>query len=95
MCSALELLDIGVTGTVGQNVSGTYFRNLRYFIARNASAVATPAGTTIFNSNSPIAKGTGKILVPRAMVDSYKAHSSWGRYSDVIEAIEDNPDICG
>lgn len=95
MCSALELLDIGVTGTVGQNVSGTYFRNLRYFIARNASAVATPAGATIFNSNSPIAKGTGKILVPRAMVDSYKAHSSWGRYSDVIEAIEDNPAICG
>ena len=95
MCNALELLDIGVTGTVGQVLSGSYFRNLRYLIARNASAVATPAGSTIFNSSSPIAKGTGKILVPRAMVDSYKADSNWSRYSAVIEAIEDNPDICG
>ena len=95
MCNALELLDIGVTGTVGQVLSGSYFRNLRYLIARNASAVATPAGSTIFNTSSPIGKGTGKILVPRAMVESYKADSSWGRYSAVIEAIEDNPDICG
>lgn len=95
MCNALELLDIGVTGTVGQVLSGSYFRNLRYLIARNASAVATPAGSTIFNASSPIGKGTGKILVPRAMVESYKADSNWGRYSAVIEAIEDNPDICG
>lgn len=95
MCNALELLDIGVTGTVGQVLSGSYFRNLTYIIARNTSAVATPAGSTIFNASSPIGKGTGKILVPRAMVESYKADSSWGRYSAVIEAIEDNPDICG
>lgn len=95
MCNALELLDIGVTGTVGQVLSGSYFRNLTYFIAWNTAAVATPAGSTIFNSGSPIAKGTGKILVPRAMVDSYKADNNWSRYSAVIEAIEDNPDICG
>ena len=68
---------------------------LEYFIARNTQAVATPLASTIFYSQSPIAKGTGKILVPRSMVASYKADSSWSRYADVIEAIEDNPDICG
>ena len=93
VCTSLELIDAGVTATLGQNLTITHFSKLATLILRNTSQVVTPANTAIFNASSPIAKGTGKILVPRSMVASYKADSSWGAFSDVIEAIEDNADI--
>ena len=93
VCTSLELIDAGVTATLGQNLTITHFSKLATLILRNTSQVVTPANTAIFNASSPIAKGTGKILVPRSMVASYKADSSWGAFSDVIEAIEDNTDI--
>lgn len=44
---------------------------------------------------TPIADGTGYIYVPSALVESYKADSSWSTYKDQIRAIEDHPEICG
>ena len=93
--SKLELLDVGMTETLGQNFNTSVFIAMKYFIMRNASVVVTPNRTPVFWSASPIGKGEGKILVPRAMVDTYKADESWSTYAEYIEAIEDNPDICG
>ena len=93
VCTNLELIDAGVTATLGQNLTITHFSKLKTLILRNATTVVTPVNSAIFNASSPIAKGTGKILVPSGMMASYKADSNWGAFSDVIEAIEDNPDI--
>lgn len=93
--SKLELLDVGVTDTLGQNFNTSVFLAMKYFIMRNATTVVTPNRTPVFWSASPIGLGEGKILVPSAMVDTYKADANWSTYADYIEAIEDNPDICG
>ena len=93
-CLNLELLDLGVTAEIGATLSNTGFTKLTTLILRNGTEVVTPYTDVIFHANTPIAQGTGKILVPRSMVASYKAHSAWGAYSDVIYAIEDHPDIC-
>jgi len=90
----LELLDLGVLTSIGASISTVNFNKLETLILRNISQVVTPYAATVFHASSPIAQGTGKILVPRAMVNSYKADSSWGAYSDVIKAIEDYPAIC-
>jgi hypothetical protein len=45
--------------------------------------------------NTPIAKSTGYIYVPRALVDSYKSATNWSTYANQIRAIEDYPDITG
>ena len=52
-----------------------------------------PYNTIVFNASSPLGKGEGKILVPRSMVASYKADSTWGAYAAEIFAIEDYPEI--
>ena len=39
--------------------------------------------------NTPIAKGTGYIYVPRALVDSYKAATNWSTYAAQFRALED------
>ena len=83
-----------MTAEIGATLSNTGFTTLTTLILRNGTAVVTPYTDVIFHANTPIAQGTGKILVPRSMVASYKAHSAWGAYSDVIYAIEDHPDIC-
>lgn len=92
-CTALEVLDLGVTTEIGVTLNNTGYTKLTTLILRNAEAVVTPYATTIFNTSSPIAKGEGKILVPRSMVASYKADSAWGAYSAVIYAIEDYPEL--
>ena len=94
LCNKLALLDLGCPTEIGSSLTGTGFAALENLIMRTTSEVVTPFSSPIFNANSPIAKGTGKILVPRSMVSAYKAHTSWGAYSAVIEAIEDFPEIC-
>ena len=94
MCSALELLDLGVTSEIGANISSSSsWAKLTTLILRNVEQVVTPYSTTVFYSGSPLGKGEGKILVPRSMVASYKAHSSWGAYAAEIYAIEDYPEL--
>lgn len=46
-------------------------------------------------ANTPIAKGTGYIYVPAALIDDYKTATNWTVYADQFRAIEDYPDICG
>lgn len=45
--------------------------------------------------SSAIAKGTGYIYVPSALVATYKAATNWSLYADQIRAIEDYPEITG
>lgn len=94
ICNNLELLDIGCPTEIGASLNSNNFTSLATMILRTTSQVVTPYSSPIFSANSSIAKGSGKILVPRSMVGSYKADSSWGAYSDVIYAIEDFPEIC-
>ena len=93
-CQNLELLDAGVTTTIGINLNSTYFKKMKYMVLRNTTTVATPYGSTIFSSASPLGAGEGLILVPSSMVASYKADSAWGAYSAAIESIESHPEIC-
>ena len=90
----IELLDLGVATEIGESLKGDTYQYLTTLILRNTSQVVTPYAATIFYASSPIAMGTGKILVPQSMVASYKADSAWGAYSDVIYAIEDNAELC-
>ena len=94
MCSALELLDLGVAGEIGANInSSSSWAKLTTLILRNVEQVVTPYSTTVFYASSPLGKGEGKILVPRSMVASYKADSTWGAYAAEIYAIEDYPEL--
>lgn len=52
-------------------------------------------GATSAISDTKIAKGTGYVYVPSALVDSYKAATNWSTYAAQIRAIEDYPDITG
>ena len=93
VCSSLEVLDLGLVTAVGLQISSTYMSKLRYLILRNTTSVVTSGNAP--NSSSPIGKKTyAYILVPRSMVDSYKADSFWGPYASIIAAIEDHPEIC-
>ena len=95
ICNKLELIDLGCLTEIGMSISGYGYTSWKTLILRTTSQVVTPSSSPIFGANTPIPKGEGKILVPRSMVAAYKAHESWGAYSDVIEAIEDFPEICG
>jgi hypothetical protein len=46
-------------------------------------------------TNTPIAKRTGYIYVPKALIDQYKVAENWSRYASQFRAIEDYPDVCG
>ena len=93
-CNALELLDLGLVTEIGANInSSSSWAKLTTLILRNETTVVTPYSTTVFNASSPLGKGEGKILVPRSMVASYKADSTWGAYAAEIYAIEDYPEL--
>lgn len=46
-------------------------------------------------ASTPIAKGTGYIYVPAALIDEYKTATNWVTFASQFRAIEDYPDICG
>lgn len=50
--------------------------------------MCTLASTSSF-SDSAIAKGTGHVYVPRALVDTYKAATNWSTYAAQFRALED------
>ena len=44
--------------------------------------------------DTPIARGTGYIYVPAALIDTYKTATNWSVFADQFRAIEDYPEIC-
>lgn len=81
----LELLDFHVATSFGATVSNS--TKLKAVIIRTPTR-ATTIYTTVF-SNSSIAKGTGYIYVPAALVDEYKAYANWKTYASQFRALED------
>ena len=93
-CSLLELLDLGLATEIGAAInSSSAWSKLTTLILRNEEQVVTPYTSAVFYASSPLGKGEGKILVPRSMVASYKADSTWGAYAAEIYAIEDYPEL--
>lgn len=68
--------------------------SLDTLILRNSSKIAKLVNPNAF-TGTPIAKGTGYIYVPAALIDEYKTATNWARFADQFRAIEDYPDICG
>lgn len=54
----------------------------------NSSNVTALNHANAFN-NTPIAKGTGYIYVPSALLDSYKTATNWSVYADQFRALEE------
>ena len=46
-------------------------------------------GSGLVSTSTPIAKGTGYIYVPRALVDTYKTATNWSTYANQFRALED------
>ncbi len=91
-CAKLSKLDLHKAGTIG-----TYaFYGCSAFktLILRMDAVPSLGGTNAF-TNTPIAKGTGYIYSPRALIDNYKNSTNWSTYAAQFRAIEDYPDICG
>ena len=49
--------------------------------------------TNPFGGSTPLAKGTGYIYVPRALLNDYKTAENWSTYAAQIRAIEDYPEL--
>ena len=81
--TSLRVLDIK-TSSWNFDVS-TDGKCLETVILRGTSVVS---GTPAFHPESPIALGTGHILVQPSLVDSYKAAAAWSNYAAQIEEIE-------
>ena len=107
-CSKLKKVDLpkfgditGITsdydkGRYGQIMVNmfAYCKLLDTLILRNSSRIVSLGNTNAFTS-TPIAKGTGYIYVPAALIDEYKTATNWTTFANQFRAIEDYPDICG
>ena len=91
-------MDFSLVTTIDLN-SFMNCTNLTSVILRNTTMV-TLTNANAFD-NTPIAKGTGYIYVPKALLSDtdstsdYRQAASWISYSAKFRAIEDYPEICG
>ena len=84
-----DLPSLKSIGTHGFNACS----KLTVLILRSET-LCTLANTNGF-LNTPVAKGTGYVYVPKALLEQYKAATNWSTYAAQIRAIEDYPEICG
>ena len=87
-CSLIVSLDIKGDVT---NIGDGAFRscsNLATVIFPNVTSVPKLGGTTVFQS-TPIAKGTGYIYVPDALVESFKTAIRWTTYANQIKGLSE------
>lgn len=85
-------VDFALVASIGENA----FQNsakLSTIILRYGTLVTIENTNAL--ANTPIAKGTGYIYVPKALIDSYKTATNWATYANQFRAIEDYPEICG
>lgn len=90
--NSLEYVDLPVCTRIGALVfymTGT----LKTLILRSNTMCTLDNVNALqgnWSGNTPqIAKGTGYVYVPRALVDSYKAATNWSTYADQFRALED------
>lgn len=88
---ALEKVDLCTCALGGGCFRGCI--SLTALILRRADAICELTDTNAFN-NTPIAKGTGYVYVPAALIETYKSATNWSNYANQFRAIEDYPEIC-
>lgn len=99
-CPKIKKVDLGESFTAFPSITGSYygpFYSCPMFdtlILRSNTLVINPSSYLIDSSNL-IAKGTGYIYVPAALIEDYKVAANWAPYAAQFRAIEDYPDICG
>lgn len=92
-CNALEYADLGlVTNLPSWSLANCNV--LETVILRKVDKICTLQVTNAL-SGTPIAKGTGYVYVPSALVEEYKSATNWSTYAEQIRAIEDYPEITG
>jgi hypothetical protein len=91
-CSQLTTVNLPAATSIGAEAFYNCSK-LTALILRNTEKVASYSSRPCYGT--PIAKGTGYIYVPAALVDSYKAATGWSTYAAQFRAIEDYPDVCG
>lgn len=89
--SGLKKADFGSLSSIGNLAFWT--TPLETLIIRSET-VCSLSNTNCLGGTS-IAKGTGYLYVPSALVDEYKSATNWTAYSAQIRAIEDYPEITG
>ena len=92
-CTGLTTADFGSVGSIASSCF-SYCSKLTTLILRKTSAICTLSNTNAF-TGSAIAKNTGYIYVPSALLDTYKSATNWSTYASQFRAIEDYPDIVG
>lgn len=93
-CNSLKKVDMGAAKSIAQS-SFDYCESLETLILRRSEAICTLANATNTLRDTPIAKGTGYIYVPSALIETYKTATNWVNYASQFRAIEDYPDITG
>lgn len=83
-CSNLEQIDFGSQASATHDLSLRDVTKLRTIILRNQNARWNAYTLTLATAATGL-----RILVPRAMVDSYKAANNFSRYADNIYTLED------
>lgn len=85
-CSALTTADFQVATSINGNAF--YGCSKLTVLILRSETMCTLSNTSAFDG-TPIKSGTGYIYVPRALVDSYKAATSWSTYANQFRALED------
>ena len=94
-CTSLRKVDLGASlNNLSNSRTFSGCTSLDTLIIRKTNGVPG-IGTNSTLLNTPISSGTGYIYVPRDLIESYKAASSWAPFVNQFRAIEDYPDICG
>ena len=88
--NALKVVDCGFTSRFSDHMRS--FTVLETVVLRNATMVGFTSSSVyssgVFNSNSPIGRGTGKIYVPENLISSYQSAAGWSTYAACFTAIE-------
>ena len=84
-CTALTVVDVPNVTTIEAN--SLYGCSTLSDLILRGDTVCTLANANAL-TNSAIAKGTGYIYVPRALVDSYKAATNWSTYAAQFRDLE-------
>lgn len=88
MCSSITELTIeGDVTSIGTNVFNNCSK-LEKIVFSNVTAVPTLSSTNSFNQ-TPIARETGYIYVPDALLDSFKTATNWSTYANQIKGVSE------
>lgn len=86
-CKSLKIADVGKVS----NLISTVFGNcsaLKVVVLRKTDGICTLSNVNNF-TGTPIADGTGYVLVPRKKISTYQSAVNWTTLNPVYKAVED------